>query len=450
MKLKTPHILLVNPWIHDFAAYDFWAKPLGLLTLAAILKKHGYQVSYIDCLDRFHPKGPHPKPYARHGRGPYLKTRISKPAGLEDIPRHFCRYGIRRQWFKKDLLSMPKPHLVLVTSLMTYWYSGVKETIDVVKGVFSDVPVVVGGIYATLCNDHAMSYLNVEKIVAGPGEKTILNLAEHFTGFSVRPAFNPDDLETYPYPALELQRKIAYVPLMTSRGCPYECKYCASHVLNKKRMLRHPTSVVEEIKYWHKKYNVHDFAFYDDALLVDSEHHAIPMLEGIIEAGLNIRFHTPNAIHIREISRPIAHLLFQAGFKTLRLGLETAAFDQRPDLDKKLTVHEFRRAVSYLREAGFNRNMIGAYLLVGLPGQDEQSIEHSIRIVIENRITPVLSHYSPIPHTAIWPQAVDSSRYDLESDPIFTNNAIFPCQKDAFSWEKISYLKDLASSPNIS
>ncbi|MGD2036453.1 MAG: B12-binding domain-containing radical SAM protein, partial [Desulfobacterales bacterium] len=56
MKRDVPHILLVNPWIHDFAAYDFWAKPLGLLYLAALLRSHGLSVSYIDCLDRFHPR----------------------------------------------------------------------------------------------------------------------------------------------------------------------------------------------------------------------------------------------------------------------------------------------------------------------------------------------------------------------------------------------------------
>jgi hypothetical protein len=56
MKKDTPHILLINPWIHDFAAYDFWAKPLGLLTIAGILRLHGYEITYIDCLDRFHPE----------------------------------------------------------------------------------------------------------------------------------------------------------------------------------------------------------------------------------------------------------------------------------------------------------------------------------------------------------------------------------------------------------
>ncbi|RLB98065.1 MAG: B12-binding domain-containing radical SAM protein, partial [Deltaproteobacteria bacterium] len=55
MKTDSPHILCINPWIHDFAAFDFWAKPLGILSIAAILREKGLRVSFIDCLDRFHP-----------------------------------------------------------------------------------------------------------------------------------------------------------------------------------------------------------------------------------------------------------------------------------------------------------------------------------------------------------------------------------------------------------
>jgi len=48
---KKKSILLVNPWIHDFAAYDFWMKPLGLLYVGAILRAAGYEVGLLDCLD---------------------------------------------------------------------------------------------------------------------------------------------------------------------------------------------------------------------------------------------------------------------------------------------------------------------------------------------------------------------------------------------------------------
>jgi len=445
VKRDTPHILLVNPWIHDFAAYDVWAKPLGLLTLASILRYHGFNITYLDCLDRFHPKAPQTDPYARHGRGPYLKTKIPKPGGLEDIPRNFSRYGIEKKWFREDLLCIKKPDLVLTTSMMTYWYTGVQETIGVIKDIFPDVTIVLGGIYASLCYEHALNHSGAHRIETGPGEKHILKMVGECTGFSVNAKFDPDDLDTYPYPAFELQRKINYIPLQTSKGCPFACKYCASHYLNPKRMVRNPESVVEEIRCRHEKYKVKDFVFYDDALLVDAEKHAVPMLEGIINAGLKVRFHTPNAVHIREISRQTARLMFQAGFKTLRLGLETTSLDIRNELDKKVTVTEFIRAVTCLKEAGFDKNMIGVYLLAGLPGQQTEFIKNSIQSVKQTGATPILAYYSPIPKTALWGQAVASSRYNLESDPIFTNNAILPCQKEPFSWQTISHLKKLAA-----
>ncbi|MGD2150241.1 MAG: radical SAM protein [Desulfobacterales bacterium] len=445
MKRDTPHILLVNPWIHDFAAYDFWAKPLGLLTLASILRSHGFNITYLDCLDRFHPKASQTDPYARHGRGPYLKTKIPKPGELEDIPRNFSRYGIKEKWFREDLRCIKTPDLVLMTSMMTYWYTGVQETINVIKEIFSDVTIVLGGIYASLCYEHALKHSGAHRIVTGPGEKHLLEMVGECTGFSVNAKFDPDDLDTYPYPAFEIQKKINYIPLQTSKGCPFACKYCASHYLNPKRMVRNPESVVEEIRYHHEKYKVKDFVFYDDALLVDAEKHAIPMLDGIINAGLKVRFHTPNAVHIREISRQTARLMFQAGFKTLRLGLETTSLDIRNDLDKKVTVTEFTQAVTCLKEAGFDKNMIGVYLLAGLPGQQTELIENSIQSVKQTGATPILAYYSPIPKTSLWNQAVDSSRYHLESDPIFTNNAILPCQNEPFSWKTISRLKKLAA-----
>jgi hypothetical protein len=61
-------------------------------------------------------------------------------------------------------------------------------------------------------------------------------------------------------------------------------------------------------------------------------------------------------------------------------------------------------------------------------------------------ITPVLAHYSPIPHTTLWKEAVAVSRYDLEADPIFSNNAIFPCQREEFSWTALSRLKRMVNS----
>jgi len=446
VKHRPPHILLINPWIHDFAAYDVWAKPIGLLSIAAILRQHECSVSYIDCLDRFHPKSlKKSDSSARHGRGPYLKTPISKPAGLESILRTYSRYGIPPEWFLEDLKALPQPDMILVTSMMTYWYPGVFEAIRMVRTVYPEVPIVLGGIYATLCHDHAVKYSGADVVVAGPGEKKILELVKQMTGACQALTFDPMDLDACPYPAFDLQHTIDYIPLVTSRGCPFSCDYCASGVLAPVRMVRNPEKVVEEIVFWQDNYGVQNFAFYDDALLVNPDQHAIPMFEAIIRTGRTFYFHTPNAVHIRGVSPRMASLMVRAGMKTLRLGLETSDFEGR-EMDRKVGERDFLQAVSHLLAAGFKKEQVGAYLLAGLPGQSMASVARSIETVKRSGITPVPTYFTPIPHTRMWEAAVAASPYDLAADPVFTNNEIMPCRSEGFDWKERTRLKAMVKS----
>ena len=198
----------------------------------------------------------------------------------------------------------------------------------------------------------------------------------------MRPEFDLRNFDTYPYPALDLQSTINYIPILTTRGCPFDCTYCASRFLDPRLLRRSSSSVIEEIEHWHTLFGIKDFVLYDDAFLVEAEQHAKPILEGICSSGLDIRFHTPNALHIRGIDQESARLMHTAGFKTLRLGLETAEFDHRQKLDKKVSRAEFKRAVRCLLKAGFSKDQVGAYLLVGLPDQDMNAVEQSIRTVV--------------------------------------------------------------------
>ncbi len=446
MKADGPHILLVNPWVHDFAAYDVWAQPLGLLQIGAALRRHGCRVSYIDCLDRFHPLAAPTNPEARHGRGPYLKTALPAPAGLENLPRRFSRYGIPQAWFHRDLEALPPPDLILVTSIMTYWYPGVAETVAALKKVHPATPVILGGIYATLCRKHAEASTGADEVVGGPAGPVLLDILARHTGYRIPAAFDFKDLDAWPYPALDLQHRIAYVPLLTSLGCPFRCDYCASHRLQPVRQRRDPLAVAAEIAHWHQRHGVRDFVFYDDALLVDAESHALPLLEALVRNTAGLRFHTPNALHIRQISPEMAALMFRAGFETVRLGLETATDADAHRLDHKVGIREFEAAASNLKAAGFSVRQVGAYLLAGLPDQRQDALERSILTVKAMGIRPILAYYTPIPHTKLWKRAVAVSRYDLEADPIFTNNAIFPCQTEAFSWEALAHLKQLTLS----
>src|SRR5208282_402258 len=96
---KAPFVLLINPWITDFAAHDLWSKPMGLLVLASLLREGGCGVRLIDCLDRRDPfTNSHPEILSgrdkKFGTGKYPRMRLPIPGPYSDFPRYFYRHGI--------------------------------------------------------------------------------------------------------------------------------------------------------------------------------------------------------------------------------------------------------------------------------------------------------------------------------------------------------------------
>jgi len=111
------YILCINPWMYDFAAYNTWIEPLGLLTVAGILRAAGHEVALIDCLDRHHPGAPAPRsPRDAYGCGQFQKVELRKPAVLAHVPRRWGRYGLPVEVFEAELDAQPYPDAVLVTS----------------------------------------------------------------------------------------------------------------------------------------------------------------------------------------------------------------------------------------------------------------------------------------------------------------------------------------------
>jgi len=74
------NVLLINPWIFDFTAYDFWLRPLGLLAVAAVLRDGAdVDLRLIDCLDRTHPALPRMPGAKRDGRGIFRRSKSRSP-----------------------------------------------------------------------------------------------------------------------------------------------------------------------------------------------------------------------------------------------------------------------------------------------------------------------------------------------------------------------------------
>lgn len=443
-------ILLINPWIHDFAAYDLWTKPLGLLYLAAFLRKNGFQVQFIDCLDPWNPQmrqnsGARLPQRLPSGRGKYFRETIPKPAALKSIPKKYHRYGVTPRVLREMLLALPTPQVVLVTSMMTYWYPGVFETIALVKETMPGVPVVLGGNYATLCPQHAATS-GADFILTGYGEEKLTK----FMGaiFNLDIPFQPDanNLDSYPAPAYDLISRPEQMPLRTSRGCPFACSYCASGILNSHFQRRDPDKVFTDIEACHRDFQVQHFSLYDDAFLVRPQEMAIPLLQRIIASRLPVHFHCPNGLHLREIDGEIARLMYRAGFQTIRFGFETADMQRQGATGGKVTNSDLTRAVKYLVKAGYKKEEVGVYLLCGLPGQSASEVRESIAFVKACGAKPILAEYSPIPGTALWNESIRVSPFDIATEPLFHNNTLIPCQSNEFTVEMYRSLKILTLS----
>jgi radical SAM superfamily enzyme YgiQ (UPF0313 family) len=439
------NILLINPWIYDFAAYDFWIKPLGLLYIAGILRNNGYDVSLLDCLNPAHPElfaEPHIvmplKRYSGHGKFPM--EIIPKPHQLNNVSRQYKRYGITPRIFMNQLEKHRKPDIVFVTSMMTYWYPGVFDAIRLVKRVFPDIPVVLGGNYVTLCTKHAESS-GADIIVPGEGEQKIPAVIKSLLGDELTNIPDPSSLDLYPYPAHDLLPFKDQIPILTSRGCPFRCDYCASHLLSNTFKRRDAIRVVDEISHWIKQFNIMDYSFYDDALLIEPEELAIPMMKEIIRRKLSCQFHCPNGLHIREVSSELSNLMFQAGFKTIRFGFETSNEERQRALGGKVTGEQLKEAVIHLKRAGYETRDIGIYLLCGLPGQEAEEVAESILYVKSCGARPILAEYSPIPGTPLWEASIEASSYDLAAEPLFHNNSLLPCQSEKLTFAEYQELK---------
>ncbi|GAB4112821.1 MAG: B12-binding domain-containing radical SAM protein [Candidatus Caldatribacteriota bacterium] len=445
---KSINILLVNPWIYDFTAYDFWSKPLGLLYLASILRDQGHHINYIDCMDRYNPgllrlqNKISPKK-DEFGRGPFYKEEITKPEILKNIPRRYSRYGITEDIFINELKKIKYPQIVLVTSLMTYWYPGVFRAIALIKEYFPSVPIILGGIYSTLCFEHALQFSQADYIIKGNDWKEIFSHLKNITEHKIQDIKQKHDLDFLPYPDWNLYSCLDYICVLTSRGCPFRCTYCASSILNPKLEFRNALQVAREIEYWYQKKRIRDFVFYDDALLINSGRNFLALLEELINRRLNIRLHTPNGIHARMINEEIAIKMFQAGVETVRLGFETVNPEAQFQTGGKVTNIQFKRAVELLLKAGFKRDQIGAYLLIGLPGQKEQEIIDSINFVIDCGAHPRLAKFSLIPGTKIWGKSKDYFNLSTELDPLWHNDALLPYLSPDINSEILEKIKEL-------
>ncbi len=433
---KSFTILLINPWIYDFAAYDFFLKPLGLLYIASVLKNNGINTILLDLVNRYNDYFVKNKLTfdKKYGTGKIYYEIIEKPEILKNVPRNYKRYGLPYKITEKCLneISKEKIDAILITSMMTYWYPGVKDIISLVKKFFPSTPVILGGMYVTLLPVHAKKVCNPDYIVPGKNLQAVIQKISEILQINLNLQNN------FVEPAYELYKKLTYLPILTSIGCPFKCAYCSTPLLNPQFSFFNPIKVYEVIEKYTEKFKIKDIAFYDDALLFKFNENLKIILELVIKNRKKLRFHTPNGMHARFITPEVAEYLFEAGFKTIRISLETINKEWLKRTGNKVNLTYFEQAIKNLEKAGYKRNEIEVYLLAGVPDQTEEELELSVKYLIENGLIPRISEFSPVPGTYYYKKY----RFDL-LDPLLHNNSVFYRFYSKITAEKLNYLRHL-------
>ena len=222
-------------------------------------------------------------------------------------------------------------------------------------------------------------------LVAGDGEKAIL-LALGPVPPRIINADRPDsplflrskDLNELPWPARHLIDVASYhysidgeqaLSIVSQLGCPFGCGFCGGRYSPSLRRIRSRSrqSVLAEMEYLYQTYGIKGFMFYDDELNVNHKLFT-DLLNGIIELQqrLGVEFRLRGFVKSQLFNQEQAHLMYQAGFRWLLTGFESASPEILAAMNKRVTVRENSRCIAIARANGLK---VKALMSLGHPGE---------------------------------------------------------------------------------
>lgn len=383
------NILLINPPYTRYGQpVEIQAdEPLGLLCLAAYLMEHGKTVEIFD---------------AFQGKGNVLD---------ED---QFYWSGLSREEIKKKVVEV-MPAVVGITSMFTMHSKGAHDVAKIVKEVNPQTLVVFGGSHPSALPDWVLQDTNVDVVVIGEGEVTLMEIVEKYekgqdlstiAGTAIRKnghvVINPErpfieDLDSLPLPARDrvdmdiylhepYRTKFAMKPprlnIMTTRGCTGRCVFCSIHSIWRHRCRMFSAGrTVDEIEILVKKYGAREIAFLDDDL-ISSKNRMKEICREIIRRKLNIKWCTPNGVAIWKLDEELLQLMKASGLYKITFGIDTASKTTQKFIHKThLNLERAKDIIKYCNQIGMWTH---ASFIIGFPYETQEDIETTIRYAVES------------------------------------------------------------------
>lgn len=406
--------------------------PLGLAYIAAVLRDDGHELTVVDAL----------------GEAPEQMI----PDG--DI----WRLGLTPD---EIIARIPADTRALaLTSMWSYSWPIVRELIHALDRAFPNVPIICGGEHFTAVPDLSMEQAPIDYLVLGEGEETAVALfraLELQMDLAVIPGIvyrladgtwqkNPrrdriKNVDELPWPAWEYFDVEAYssnrlvsgiyygktVPILATRGCPYQCTYCSSpNMWTTRWYARTPKDVLDEIEHYTKRYQAANFPFQDLTAILKREW-VVEFCQEVERRGLKITWQLPAGTRSEIIDEEVARLLVRSGCRSLNFAPESGSERTRKHMKKMLTDEKLFRAVRASVKAGLN---VGAFFVLAYPTDEKEDMEATVRLAAKLGWAGIddvsAGFFFPLPNTEITRQLEKEGKIKYDDAflklPIYVHN----------------------------
>ncbi len=192
-------------------------------------------------------------------------------------------------------------------------------------------------------------------------------------------------------------KKFPIAPIMTTRGCPFSCTFCAGNLISGKKLRkRSPSNILAEIKTLYSDYGIREFHIVDDNFTLDGAF-AKDFLRNLKKLNLDISWAVPNGIRADTLDDELLSLMKETGLYLISLGIESGS-DRILGLMKKNTnTGQIRRSVELIRKHNID---VAGFFILGFPGETEEDMEKTIAFSLElDLIRANFFTYLPFPGT---------------------------------------------------
>lgn len=352
-------VLMINPpyFSSKYKFIGLVAPPLGIGYIAAVLEQKGFDVEIID--------------------SPALEM------DLETLQKE---------------MEKCSPDIVAITAVTPTIYSALK-TAEISKKVCPEAVVVMGGYHPTFTYEELLKMDCVDVVVRGEGEYTMLELVEaiekgrdlkEVRGIACRNFTAPcrgviENLDSLPFPARHLlpmdhykvlNMKLPIGTLISGRGCPFSCSFCASSAMHGHKLrLRSSANVLDEMEHLVDDHSAEMLAFMDDTFTFNKKR-VYEICDGIKERGIDNYWGA--TARVDTINEELLLKMKEAGCITLFMGVESADQQSLDQMNKNTTITKIKKAFELTRKHDIRTI---ASVALGMPGDTRESIERTIKFV---------------------------------------------------------------------